>query len=133
MPNPSSAGLPNPSSYVVDAAKGIVVDQVTKLTWQRDSGPGLYDWAKARTHCADLVQAGYDDWRLPTRIELLSLVDSTKLAPSIDTNAFPGAPGEVFWTASLRTGWEGAWYVDFTNGSINSDLEVGLYRVRCVR
>ncbi|HRI65732.1 MAG TPA: DUF1566 domain-containing protein, partial [Polyangium sp.] len=110
--------VPVPSDYVVDEVKGLVFDKVTQLTWQRDVDPNVYTWDAAKAYCEDLVHAGYDDWRLPTRIELVSIVDYTKTNPAIDSAAFPNTPSEWFWTSSP---WAGsgsvAWLVYFSNGN----------------
>src|SRR5262249_7906554 len=59
-----------------------------------------FNWADAQTYCAGLTLAGRT-WRLPTRIELLSIVNFTRTSPAIDTTAFPGTPGGKYhWTAS---------------------------------
>jgi len=111
MPNPSSSGLPNPARYDTSQS-GVVIDQVTGLMWQRES-PAEYGFAGAATHCAELGLAGHCDWRLPTRIELVSLVDFTLSNPTLDSAAFPAASGE-YWSASAldkyrwRIGSDGA-------------------------
>ena len=47
---------------------------------------------------------GYGDWRMPTRAELLGLVDFTKLpGEGIDPKWFPNPPGDKTWTASCVT------------------------------
>src|SRR6185312_11729216 len=100
MPNPASAGLPNPASYT-DNGDGTVTDNVTKLVWQKAvTSSQAFAWCDAINYCATLTLAGRT-WRLPTRIELLSLVDFTRGNPAIDTTAFPGLPGGKYhWTSS---------------------------------
>jgi len=114
-----------------------VKDNVTLLEWQREVPATSYNWAAAKTYCDGLVLDGVSDWRLPTRIELVSIVDRTRVNPAVDAAAFPNTPSEWFWTS---TPWAGssssAWFVTFYgNGSRNGSLYfVGIsYRVRCVR
>ena len=129
MPNPSSSGLPNPARY--DTGKlGVVIDQVTGLMWQRET-PAEYGFADAAALCAELALAGHCDWRLPTRIELVSLVDFTLSNPTLDTTAFAAASGEYWSTSALdeyrwRIGSDGA-----TRASKESMAPTGL--ARCVR
>jgi hypothetical protein len=134
MPNPVSAGLPNPSSYEVDEVNGVVVDLVTKLMWQREVDSNAYNWADAKAYCDGLTHAGHDDWRLPTRIEITSLGDFTKTNPTIDAVALPDTPSEWFWISSP---WAGsgstAWLVAFDYGNANYGDVADSYRVRCVR
>ncbi len=133
MPNPSNTGLPNPASYT-DLGDGAVLDNVTGLVWQRDVPSGGYTWQEAKDYCASLSLGGRG-WRLPTRIELVSLVDFTKAdpGPTIDTTAFPNAPSNWFWSSSL---WDGpapaAWYVNFLYGNTRYAEMDNPYQVRCV-
>jgi len=87
MPNPAGAGLPNPSSYTVDATNDTVTDDVTGLMWQRGVDDSEFLEIEAIDYCGNLLHGGHDDWRLPSRIELVSLVDFTRVEPAIDTNA----------------------------------------------
>jgi hypothetical protein len=133
MPNPASAGLPNPASYDT-STPGVVVDKVTGLIWQRDVPASSYNWADAKAYCAGLSLAGHQDWRLPTSIELVSLVDFTRSNPAIDTTAFPSTPSDWFWSSSPVAGYAyGAWYVDFHRGYSYYGGVDGADRVRCVR
>src|SRR5262249_10292290 len=93
-----SINLPN---YVV--ATDVVTDPITHLMWERtvtSSSPTL-NWADAHFRCQQLALAGFEDWRLPSRIELISLDDLGHFSPPIDPAAFPGTPTEPFWTSSL--------------------------------
>ncbi|MDY0004698.1 MAG: DUF1566 domain-containing protein, partial [Polyangia bacterium] len=88
----------NPLDYEITA--DWVLDRVTGLTWQRAVPAVSFDWWEAREHCAAMTLGGHDDWRLPGRMELVSLLDYGSLDPTIDLEAFPGTPSDFFWTAS---------------------------------
>lgn len=136
MPNPVAASLPNPADYSINTGQGIVVDNVTKLTWQRNAGSDAVSWDFAKTYCNGLDFAGYTDWRLPTAVELVSLVDFTKPTPgpTIDEIAFPMTPAEWFWTATpLATKPTSSWIVSFYDGKTGANDGAATFRVRCVR
>jgi hypothetical protein len=135
IPDPTGgAGTPRAQSYDVSRA-GVVIDRITQLMWQRDVDPLTRTWGAAKQHCACLTLGGYDDWRMPSRIELVSIVDFTKNTPSIDSAAFPATPSEWFWTSTtLASDATFAWYIYFDNGfSKFIGAEEFPYRVRCVR
>ena len=133
MPNPATEKLPNPSSYDT-GTPGIVRDKVTGLIWQHPVDPNSYTWADAGAYCAHLGLDG-GGWRLPTKVELYSLIDHTQ--PSqIDPVAFPNSPAEVFWSSSLLAGnLYNAWNVNFYNAYSTAGYSVvgDTFRVRCVR
>jgi hypothetical protein len=126
----------------------VVLDNLTHLLWQRslrDVADPLLSWDGAKTHCDNLSIPGYPSgWRLPTRIELASLVDYSKIlpAPSIDKMAFPwpmpplDARFETFWSSSAdATTAAKAWVIAFNGGFISPDLKndpITVYNVRCV-
>lgn len=136
MPNPVATGLPNPADYSINTGQGIVVDNVTKLTWRRDAGSDAVTWDVATNYCNGLEFAGYSDWRLPTAIELISLVDFTKPTsePTIDEIAFPMTPADWFWTATpLANMANSVWIVSFGTGDTSANNVGGKFRMRCVR
>ncbi|HVV50752.1 MAG TPA: DUF1566 domain-containing protein, partial [Polyangia bacterium] len=119
---------------------GTVTDNVTKLVWQKAvTSSQAYTWCDAINYCATLALAGRT-WHLPTRIELLSLVDFTRTSPAIDTTAFPSVPGGKYhWTSSpwvvsqIATKPQYSWIVNFyegltSNAGDRTQLEYG----RCV-
>ena len=84
--------------------------------------------------CVDLRLAGHGDWRLPSRIELVSLLDTRRTQPSIDVEAFPGTPSDWFWTSSRAADDpNAAWYVYFYFGYPKTDDAGNVFSVRCVR
>jgi hypothetical protein len=132
-PLPNPAGTPA-QSYDT-STPGVAVDRVTGLSWQRAILPDNLDWQQAKLACSCLVLGGHDDWRLPSRIELVSLVDFTRQEPALDPVVFPDTPHEWFWSSSVVAGTDppAAWYVAFFDGDTHyAGLEVP-YRVRCVR
>lgn len=114
--------------FVINAAKGTVLDKATGLTWKQcaegqsgaDCAAGAvesYTWADALAQTANSVYAGYQDWRLPNVKELESLVERKCYSPAINLSVFPGTPPSYFWTSSLDVNnFIFAWSVDFTSG-----------------
>jgi len=136
---PNWAGMPNPTSYK-DLGDGTIYDNVTGLTWEKTVGlttAGPYE--AARAYCAALTLAGAH-WRVPTRIEMVSLWDFTACVgggPCINPTYFPNSPQSVwYWTSSVYAG-------DTTQNFLSWSGEVNTYttnrltpnpaaRVRCV-
>jgi hypothetical protein len=130
---------------------GVVTDNVTKLIWQRDLPPSFpgctlhsstdgdsCTLAEAKQVCEDLVLAGANDWRLPTKIELESILDYSVTVPAIDQSVFGPTATRPYWTGSTyRDSLSNLNYiVIFTNGGVASQGVGGANggaAVRCVR
>jgi hypothetical protein len=133
MPNPASSQLPNPMGYTVSGSGNLVHDDVTGLTWQRQSSEPL-GWDAAKRFCACANVDGQTGFRLPSRIELASLVDWSRPSPSIDTGAFGPTPTENYWTTSEVSQDPGLIYlVYFVNGHTTYAEQTLMYRARCVK
>ena len=123
-----------------DNGDGTVTDNVTKLVWQKAvTSTQAYAWCDAINYCATLTLAGRT-WRLPTRIELLSIVDFTRTSPAINTTYFPSVPGGKYhWTASpwvvsqLAGKAQDSWIVNFYEGlASNAGDRTAAEYARCV-
>lgn len=136
MPNPPDAETDAnvalydvPVEAGVDGGKILVVkDLVTNLQWMVTSGPQLA-LIDAQNFCTGLG----NDFRLPTRIELLSLWDYTRSNPAF-APVFSGAGG-AYWTQSPGLPDKTtAWIVDFglQGGATRQKVENDAL-VRCVR
>jgi hypothetical protein len=124
-----------PSAFT-DNGDGTVTDATTQLLWQKGSGASTTQ-AGAIAQCQQLKLAGHCDWRLPTRIELGTLVDYTKSTPPlIDTTVFD-CKMNAYWTASVVASSDGGvlgWSVNFNDGGVYSNTPaLASIPVRCVR
>lgn len=108
-----------------------VKDNRTGLIWSRAEEAGTYNWADARTRCAD-KGSGY---RLPNVRELQSIVDETAVGdPKLDTTYFTGTPRAFVWTSTPEAGLPGrAMGVDFWGGMMIGNPSDLAWVVRCVR
>ena len=121
-----------------------VLDPLTGLSWARSlstmtftaasAGDPQSVVAQARAYCTGLGLGGFTDWRLPTRLELLSIVDHTRAKPAIDETVFPGTPPKPFWTGTRQPFPNQQYAIDFGDGNITYDGDIGspVY-ARCVR
>ncbi|HYQ26901.1 MAG TPA: DUF1566 domain-containing protein [Polyangiaceae bacterium] len=103
MPNSAGLGLPNPADYDAEATPGVVHDRVTGLDWLQDPGTELYARADAISRCSELSFAGFDDWRVPAFIELVSLFDElpNQADPNVPIYIAPIFRAEGrFWSTS---------------------------------
>jgi hypothetical protein len=116
-------------------ASDFLVDRQTGLMWQDSSESKSIkrDWERAKVYCADLVFAGFSDWRLPSIKELQSIVDVTKYKPAI-IEGFKNITSDHYWS-STRTApdSDNAWYVQFENGFTFVNCKSEKRYVRCVR
>lgn len=122
MPNYDGGAvfLPNQPSYQTVGAS--VEDQVTRLVWRAEFVPGDFKFAAAQTACSNLPDG---PWRLPKRIELLSLVDYAKPGTKIDATKFPGVTTSTAWTSSEVRPFVGGdaqqyWTVNFESGLVSA-------------
>jgi hypothetical protein len=77
---------------------------------------------------------GATDWRLPSGMELQSIVHYGRHSPAIDENYFPNTPPDLFWSASPRAGDVGdALFVSFSIGGVGYHFKSANYRIRLVR
>mgnify|MGYP001587936746 FL=1 len=113
----------------------LVADHLTGLTWEQVGSAKPMTYTKVEEYVRELNKkrfAGYNDWRLPTLEEVMSLMEREEkhgdlyIAPEFDKTQ------RWIWTADQAgTGW--AWVVYFTNGSCDL-VDVGYNaHVRAVR
>ncbi len=131
--------FPSPLSAPV-----VFVDPRTQLTWQSCSAgmsqlqehcygvAGLYDWQQALQYCAQLN--GGQDWRLPTREELLALVDWQQRTPAVPEALRSVTKNNVYWSATTSVDEpDKAYYVSMFSGFSYPNKKIIQGFVRCIK
>jgi hypothetical protein len=120
---------------LIDNGDGTILDNNTKLMWQQQDTNNRYNYNNAISYCNDLSFAGYSDWRLPSKKELISIIDYGRFGPAIDKTKFLNAKSSTYWTSTVST-YSGsyAWTVPFSQGLFAPVIQsyYGFYAL-CVR
>jgi hypothetical protein len=117
------SGLPY-DQYRFREYADFVYDHTTELTWQKDANPnnGMVPWRGA----SDLVEImnregkyGYNDWRLPTIVELENLIDMSRHSPALPV-ANPFINVQDFYWSSTTSMYETryAWALYMRDGAV---------------
>lgn len=117
-----------------------VVDKLTGLMWTKEAA--LSEFPMAWQEGLDAIQAlnrsrlfGYNDWKLPNRRELLSLVSHDYINPSLPlehpfVHVFTG----YYWTStSCSRSPNQAWYIHFGGARVFKGMKHRSYMVWPVR
>ena len=113
-----------------------VEDTVTTLVWRKvvigapqEEFGVLRSQLAARDECKKL-----GTWRLPKRIELVTLLSYGHAPPTIDTATFPNFPTNVVWSSSEVRPFTGEyWAVDFATGALVRRAQGTGANVLCVK
>ena len=122
-----------------DNDKNVVVcseKKLGRLMWQDEKQNFEGTWEQAQEYCKLVNLAGYKDWRLPTRMELLSIADKRRHKPALNTAFKYIADSSYSWYWS-RTKYaddsSNAWVVLFRGGGGYWGGVSARRFVRCVR
>ncbi|MBK7001877.1 MAG: DUF1566 domain-containing protein [Rhodoferax sp.] len=123
------AGSADTGSNPAPSAWACTKDNHTNLIWSLATQQGQKMTSYTDNRCG--FSTG---WRLPTRLELLSIVHNGTNSPAIDTQFFPGTSSGPYWTSELHIlDGSRAWTIDFRYGAASyADLTTPLY-LRLVR
>jgi hypothetical protein len=111
-------------------------DPETGLEWQCES-PGEMTWQKALEYAKSLSLDGKNDWRLPTVLELETLLDRSvlyyELRP-VMRKEVPFRDTLSYWSSTtFDAETNNAWIVMFDGGYVLSYYKTNAYHIRCVR
>lgn len=114
----SQAGCAWPAQRFVLRAEGQVQDCLTGLVWSADANPVEYPltWSEALEAVTQLNREHYlgvNDWRMPNRRELRSLVSHQTARPALpEGHPFQHVFPSWYWSSTSYAGSpEHAWYV----------------------
>ena len=119
---------------LVDNGNGTISDPNTNLMWQQAEA-GEMCWEEALSYCENLTLVDYDDWRLPNRNELQSLINYNDNIPCLDKTLFPGAfssysPLDVsfyYWSSTTDLYARGVWVGSFWYGGLQIEEKASTY------
>ena len=122
-----------------DNDKNVVIcsdKKLGRLMWQDEKQNFKGTWDEAQEYCNLVNLAGYKDWRLPTRVELLSIADNSRYKPALNTAFKYITDSSSPWYWSQTKSADGsfvAWVVHFRGGGGYWGDVSNRYFVRCVR
>jgi len=87
------------------------------------------NFGNAMRYCRDLVEGGYEDWEMPTRIEVIKVYSRGMHPVTNPTSA------NTFWVYDVQggTGYDTIYYVRLSDGYMTLAGLPGSRYVRCVR
>ncbi|MFO8112116.1 MAG: DUF1566 domain-containing protein [Desulfosalsimonadaceae bacterium] len=147
---PSYTKLDDTGSALPDNATAwaMVQDNVTGLVWEVKTtdasihnNTDRYTWNEADSVFVNALNqdvfGGYDDWRLPTIMELYTIIHADNVDPAVNTDYFPNVPDVArpyYWSATPRADSpsEWIWVIDFGSGQ-TVGYEEEVQHVRAVR
>lgn len=136
MPNYGEGGAGNPPRPpLLTLAGDTVTDETTKLVWRALLVPG----GDMKLSDADVACKKLGAWRVPKRIELVTILDYSRNAtPYIDSTKFKDINNDVVWSSSEVRPFSASnpnqlyWVVNFTSGAVEQQPASFKANVLCV-
>lgn len=101
-----------------------VLDRTTQLIWERSPGSNEVTWSTAQTRCGLKTVGGHSGWRLPSFIELMTLIEPTShqksARPTLPAgHPFSGIKPGAYWTSDASSSEPAqAYAVDFLSADV---------------
>jgi hypothetical protein len=103
----------------------LVHDRLTNLIWTKSANLAEFplDWQESLDFVADMNRArrfGFNDWRMPNRRELRSLISHQTRLPALpDGHPFSDVFANWYWTSTTAApANDHAWYVNLDGGRL---------------
>ena len=115
--NSSASGFPN--DYKLQNGSKIVLDRASGLMWQQSGSDKDISFDEAKKYVATLNSdhyAGYNDWRLPTLEEAMSLMEPTEKSGGLHVNPVFDNMQRWIWTSDMNN-TSLAWLINFVSGN----------------
>ncbi|MCP4677916.1 MAG: DUF1566 domain-containing protein [Deltaproteobacteria bacterium] len=124
---------------------GARYDASSGLCWQHPAASDRYEWQSAIDYCDSLDLGGHTDWVLPTRQNLIDLLEGCNVdvlaggwgycnscAKSATCKELFGLDNNYYWSSSLY-GDDTAYFVYFWSGAVSYGSKPLPAYTRCVR
>jgi len=115
-----------------------VLDKQTGFTWARnlDLASGSKPFQEAVKFCQDLEIGNRKGWRLPTKEELITILDTSQSNPALpDGHPFENYSGlqsadNAYWTSTVNEDKsDNAYRISLHAGGVYDDLKIWDYRI----
>ena len=126
----AQSGAPATPRFL-DNGDGTVSDRLTGLMWEKAPSSERVSATESESYVKKLALAGHADWRLPSRVELASLVQGEQAdhASWLNSQGFRNVQHSEYWSSTLFE-WMGystpdrlyAWVVDLSSGDLRTEL-----------
>jgi hypothetical protein len=137
----NATGAPDTTSPSTDWA--CTRDNVTGRVWSVQT-LGTMTWTAAQSANANdntRSRCGYTDWRMPTRRELLNIVNNGTSRPAIDDSYFPATQRAAYWSSNTTSAYSNitfgvvyyGWTVNFDSGTVDAPEQTTSQYLRLVR
>ena len=111
----------------------VVIDSASGLMWQQSGSLEVMKFEDAKIWSGGIYFAGFDDWRLPTLEEAMSLMETEKNKDSLYIDPRFNKKQRYIWTVDrLKGELQAKWIVTFHKGSCDSYYFLSSH-VRAVR
>jgi hypothetical protein len=104
--NKQGKGLNHQYKVIEKEGEKLVIDYTTGLTWQQSGSPNYMEYSKTEEYIKKLNDnhfAGYDDWRLPTLEEAMSLMEPEKKSGGLYISKVFDQRQSFIWTADKES------------------------------
>jgi len=113
----------------------IVIDTLTGFYWQDDNSAYTNNLSQtdAKEYCQGLSLGGYNDWRLPSIDEFMSINNFKRFSPS-SYYIFKNVQNSWYWSSTkLKKRKTHGWIFQYNEGINNWDRKKMTWFVRCLR
>lgn len=118
LDNPTGKGIEN--QYVLGKSNKVIFDRACKLMWQQSGASNNMIYEDAKMYIRKLNEqkfAGYDDWRLPTLEEAMTLLEGTTEHGDLHISPKFNKLQRWIWTCDLmKDSPDATWIVNFARG-----------------
>ncbi len=118
--NPAGRGIFHRYKELYREGKKLVFDETTNLVWQQGGSPEEIQFEAAKEYVAKLNKgkfAGFNDWRLPTLEEAMSLMEPEEKRVDLYIDPKFDRTQKYIWTCDPASGSSDVmWVVDFDFG-----------------